>query len=117
KGVKPSTERGYECLLQVHILPTLGNLQLVQVAPMHIEELLRLKMTSGKSPKTVRNMVVLLQGIFSLAEENDLISKSPVRRKHKPTAAREDKPVWTAEQIRKTIDAVPARFQVLFTTV
>lgn len=117
KGVKPSTERGYQCLLQLHILPTLGKLQLVQVAPMHIEELLRLKMTSGRSAKTVRNIVVLLEGIFSLAEENDLISKSPVRRKHKPTATREDKPVWTAEQIRKVIEAVPTRFQVLFATV
>jgi integrase len=117
KNVKPSTEKSYQCIVRIHILPTLGNLQLVQIAPMHIEELLRIKTTAGRSVKTVRNIVVTLQGIFSLAEENDLISKSPIRRKHKPVLPREEKPVWTAEQVRKIIEAVPTRFQVLFMTV
>jgi len=30
---------------------------------------------------------------------------------------RNEKSVWTAEQVRKIIGAVPSRFQVLFTTV
>jgi integrase len=83
---------------------------------MQIEELLRIKTDAGLSAKTVRNIVVLLQGIFSLAEENELISKSPIRRKHKPVAVQDEKPVWTPEQVRKIIAAVPPRFQVLFTT-
>jgi integrase len=115
KGVKPSTEKGYQSLIDVHIVPTLGKVSLVEIAPMQIEELLRIKTDAGLSVKTVRNMVVLLQGIFSLAEESELISKSPIRRKHKPVAVQEKKPVWTPEQVRKIIAAVPGRFEVLFT--
>src|SRR5688572_2156734 len=48
KNVKPSTEKSYQCVVEVHILPTLGNLHLVEIAPMHIEELLRAKMVSGR---------------------------------------------------------------------
>ena len=117
KKVKPSTERGYLCLLKVHILPTLGKIPLIQIAPVHIEEFLRIKTVSGRSDKTVRNMLVMLQGIFSLAEENDLIVKSPIRRKHKPVVFREEKPVWTSAQVRTIIAAVPERFQALFTTI
>jgi integrase len=116
KGVKPSTEKGYQSLIDVHIVPTLGKVSLAEIAPIQIEELLRIKTDAGLSAKTVRNIVVLLQGIFSLAEENELISKSPIRRKHKPVAVQGAKPVWTPEQARKIIAAVPARFQALFTT-
>jgi len=117
KRVKPSTEYGYRCILDVHILPVLGKFQVVQIAPMQIEDFLRIKTLEGKTDKTVRNIVVMLGSIFSLAMENDLIAKSPVRRKHKSAFVREEKPVWTAAQIRTIIDAVPDRFRVLFTTI
>jgi integrase len=116
KNVKPSTEKGYGCVLEVHILPTLGELPLIQISPMHIEELIRGK-TRGRSAKTVRNIVAVLQSVFSFAAENDLISKSPVRKKHKPVLTREEKPVWSAEQVRQILAAVPDQARVLFTTV
>ena len=117
KNVKPSTEKGYRCVLEVHVEPTLGKLLLTEISPMHIEELIRSRVAEGKSAKTVRNIVAVLQSVFSFAEENDLISKSPVRRKHKPVLSREEKPIWSAEQVRSILAAVPERFRVLFTTV
>ena len=60
------------------------------------EKLLRSRLEGGSSPKTVRNLVGLLQSIFSLAVDNDLIPKSPVRNRHKPRVTRLEKPVWTS---------------------
>jgi hypothetical protein len=40
----------------------------------HIEIPIRAKIKRGLAPKTVRNLIGLLQGIFSLAEDNDLIA-------------------------------------------
>jgi len=117
KHVKPSTEFSYQNILKVHILPLLGKLQLTRISPMQIEEFLRIRTLEGRSDKTVRNIVVMLGSVFTLAVENDLIVKSPVRKRHKPALTREEKPVWSAAQVRTIISAVPEKFKVLFTTI
>ena len=114
KQVKPSTKRSYESSLQLHVLPKIGSLRLLDVAPLHIENLVRKCLESGSSPKTVRNVVGLLQGIFSLAYDNDLIARSPVRDKHKPQVIRREKPIWSPEQMKLIVDRVPAEHRALF---
>jgi integrase len=89
----------------------------VDISPLHVEELLQNKLKNGLSAKTVRNLIVLLQGIFALGVDNDLIPRSPVRNRHKPSVVRCEKPVWTAEQVRSIIEKVPERHQPLFTCV
>jgi len=65
-----------------------------------VEELLQAKAKAGYSPKTMRKIIVLLNVIFHLAVDNDLITRSPVRDRHKPVCHKADKPAWTPEQIR-----------------
>ena len=112
QDVKPSTLQGYNSLLNQHITPVLGERRLTDIAPLHIEQLLQSK--SALSPKTRRNLVGVLQGVFSLAEDDDLIEKSPVRGRHKPVVPKEEKPVWTPEQVRAIIGSVPERYRALF---
>ena len=114
KQVKPSTKRSYDCELRIHILPFLGPMRITDVAPLHIEKLLQSRLTDGSSPKTVRNLVGLLQSIFSLAADNDLIARSPVRDRHKPRVTRVEKPVWSPEQLRLIVDSVPNQHRSLF---
>lgn len=114
RGVKPSTRQSYECALQRHILPELGDLLLAEVVPLQIEILLQARLKAGLSAKSVRNLVGLLGGIFSLAVDDDLISRSPVRSKHKPTIQRREKPVWTANQVKLILGAVPQAYRALF---
>jgi len=114
KQVKPSTKRSYDCELRVHILPTLGAMRIVDVAPLHIEKLLQSRLEAGSSPKTVSNLVGLLQSIFSLAVDNDLIPRSPVRDRHKPRVTRHEKPVWSPEQLKQIVDSVPKTHRSLF---
>ncbi len=108
KQVKPSTLSGYQSVLDTHILPTLGDIVLSEIVPLRVEELVQSKAKEGCSPKTIRNAVVLLNGIFHLAEDNDLIKRSPVRDRHKPVCHRNEKPAWTGEQVRKILSEVPA---------
>ncbi len=114
KQVKPSTKRSYDCELRVHILPSLGRMRVTEVAPLHIEKLLQSRLAGGSSPKTVRNLIGLLQSIFSLAVDNDLIPRSPVRDRHKPRVTRHEKPVWSAEQLKLIVDSVPSNHRGLF---
>jgi integrase len=115
KGVKPSTRKSYESGIKRHILPRIGEMPLPSVTPLQVEEFLRGRLENGASPKTVRNDLALLQSVFSLAEDNDLIPKSPIRRKHKPCIQKTEKPVWTADEVRKIIQAAPSGFRPLLT--
>jgi integrase len=112
QNVKPSTLQGYNSLLNQHITPSLGALMLTEIAPLHVERLLQSKL--DLSPKTRRNLVGLLQGIFSLAEDDDLIEKSPVRGRHKLVVPKREKPIWTPEQVRAIIGSVPEHYRALF---
>lgn len=112
QGTKPSTWQGYDSLLRCHILPTLGALRLTDIAPLHVEHLLQSK--SALSAKTQRNVLGLLQGIFSLAVDDDVIDSSPIRTRHKPAVPKREKPAWTPEQVRAIISAAPAKYRVLF---
>ena len=114
KQVKPSTKRSYECELRVHILPALGAMRIADVAPLHVEKLLQSRLEGGSSPKTVRNLLGLLQSIFSLAVDNDLIPRSPARHRHKPRVTKSEKPVWTPEQLKLIVDSVPETHRSLF---
>jgi integrase len=118
KGVKPSTRRSYECALKGHILPFFGSLKLREIVPIHIEDFLHSLTANHKlSPKSTLNLFRQVQGIFSLALDNDLIHRSPVREKHKPVAPRSKKPIWTREQVRAIVNEVPAQFRPLFVTL
>jgi integrase len=95
-----------------HVSPVLGECRLAEITPLQIEQLLQ--SNSKLAAKTRRNLVGLLQGVFSLAEDDDLIEKSPVRDRHKPAVLKHEKPVWTAEQVKAIIGAAPAQYRGLF---
>jgi integrase len=112
--IKPSTRRGYESALKVHILPELGAKQVKDVTPLHVENLLQKILKNGSSAKTARNLVGILQSVFTIAVENDLISRSPVRKQHRPRIIRSEKPVWSPEQLKLIVDSVPKTHRNLF---
>jgi hypothetical protein len=63
------------------------------------------------SPRTTRNLLGILQGIFSLAVDNDLIAKSPVRNRHKPTVRSIEKPIWSPVQLREILESTPEKYR------
>ena len=116
KRMKPSTIQGYECILNKHILPVLGDHQLQQISPVHVEEFVQ-SIEAGMSPKTLRNVLMVSSGMFSLAVDKDLIQRSPIRASHKPDVPEFEKEAWTAVQLKTIIDNVPKNYRTLFVTV
>jgi len=117
KQTKPSTVRGYQSVLDNHILPFLGEMMLTEIAPINVEELLQAKAKAGYSSRTMRNIIVQLNSIFHLAEDYELISRSPVRDRHKPVCHRTEKLAWTPDQLRQILDSVSTEFRCLFICV
>jgi hypothetical protein len=46
---------------------------------LHVERFTQTKVEGGLSAKTIRNLLLVLQAILSLAVDNDLIARSPIR--------------------------------------
>jgi integrase len=114
KGLKLSTRESYESALERHILPVFGDYRIKDIAPLHVEGFSQSKSESGLSGKTVRNLLLVLQGIFSLALDNDLISKSPIRKSHKPVYRQREKPVWSPEQVKAILQAASVEHRAFF---
>jgi integrase len=114
KGLKLSTRESYESALERHILPVFGDFQMTDIAPLHVEGFSQTKSESGLSGKTVRNLLLVLQGIFSLALDNDLIPKSPIRKSHKPVYRQREKPVWSPEQVKAILQAASLKYRAFF---
>jgi hypothetical protein len=85
KCVKSSTMASYKSALELHILPAFGDCQMSEVVPLQVEHFLQTKLKAGLSPKTARNLLGILQGLFSLAVDNQScgVSRSPSGHQHK----------------------------------
>jgi integrase len=114
KGLKASTRESYDSAMERHILPAFGDYRIRDVAPLHVEQFTQAKLQAGLSAKTVRNLLLVLQGICSLAVDNDLIVKSPIRKSHKPVCRRREKPVWAPKQVLAIIQAAPQAYRAFF---
>jgi integrase len=117
KGVKLSTKSNYDSVLQLHVLPAFGDIRMEEIVPLHVERFVQTKLTSGLSAKTVRNLLLVLQAILSLAVDNDLIARSPIRKRHKPTVDRHEKPIWSPAQLLNILSAAPMELRAFFDCV
>ena len=108
-ALKPSTLYGYHSSLDKHLLPAFGEARLSQITPIGVEKFVQSKMAAGKGAKTLRNQLLLLQSVFSLAEELKVVTDCPVRKKHKPkvkSSAPPAKPSGTVDsRIEKALRA------------
>ena len=70
-----------------------------------------------RAPKTIRNALMVLRGIFTVAVEQDVIQRSPVRSSHMPEIQKRQKRFWESDQVRRIIGASPAKYKTLVTVV
>ncbi len=115
QSVKPSTKSGYESVLESHVFPAIKDVPMVEIEPLHIEDMVKAIMEKGRAARTIRNVLVVCQSVFSLAEQDEVIERSPVKKKHRPAVKQVEKVVWTAEQVRNIVNEVVSEYRALFT--
>lgn len=103
---QPSSIDTRNSLINTHLLPFFGEKKLASITPGDISDFLDL--TREKiSASTVQYLYSLLRLMFSLAEDFDLIERTPIRKKlHRPEVRRAEKPTLTAEEIRSILDCL-----------
>ncbi len=114
--VAPRTAERYAEIVNNFLTPALGNLQLVKLAPAHIQGAYNGWATGGRrdgkpgglSPRTRRHIHRILGSALSRAVEQQLIARNPcdVFRKRLPKVERREMATLTSEQSAQLLDAV-----------
>lgn len=107
KGVKPSTLYGYSSMLKKHVLPVLGNLVLRRITVSDMTDFFTKVRHQKPSDKYLLNLYALLNIMFEVAKEHDLIETVPLRRKiHRPKCRRTKKTALSIMQLAAFLEMV-----------
>jgi integrase len=116
QNTKPGTMYGYLSVLNHHVSEEFKKMRMVEVTPTHIMAIVQENEEAGLKPNTIRNILNVVGGIFTLAVELELVQRSPVRRAHFPDKPKpkKNRVVWSPQQVLNIIMAAPMEFKAIF---
>lgn len=117
--LRPRTRELYEGLLRLHILPALGDLELVQLTPTAIRSWhAALLQAPRPGASTTAKAYRLLRTMLKTAVEDELLARNPCLITGAGIERPDERPVANIEQVYQLADAVDPRFRamVLFAT-
>lgn len=103
--VKPRTHFRYAELIRLHVLPTLGEMQLSRFRPLHIEELYRDLRERGLSGTTALQVHRVLHAAFNQAVRWQLLDRNPFDAVTAPRKSTRETASLSSQQIPKLLDA------------
>jgi integrase len=103
-----------ESRLRVHVLPTLGDMELRAIRPSTVQAWVRGR-ADELAPGTVKVLLYRVAGIFGAAVEDGLIVTNPCASRSVSAPRVEDKRIipWTAAQVRAVVAAHPDRYRAV----
>lgn len=78
--VKESTQQTYNLILRRYIIPIIGNIDLSEITPEKVVDMLTQLTNCGYSERTKGMVLYLLSSIMNAAVENDLIKRNPCKK-------------------------------------
>lgn len=109
--IKPRTAALYRSLLDHHILPTFGDLELTRISTQDVK---RWYAARNTGPTARANAYGLLRTIMGEATNDGLIPTNPVRIKRAGSKQRErELRVLTVPELNAIVEAIPERYKAL----
>lgn len=87
---RQKTIERYEGLIQKHIIPDLGSLELTKLTPSEIRTLEAKLTTEGMAPKGVELVHTVISGAYKFALQEDLVWRNPAKSVTPPKVVRKD---------------------------
>ena len=108
---KYSTLKGYKAQINKHIRPGIGKYNLSQINPMILQRFfnhLSEPNEKGKvlSPKSIKNVYIILSGILEQAVENEMISKNPCKKVKLPKVYNKQITPLTDKQVKDFLEII-----------
>ncbi|CAH1055962.1 N-terminal phage integrase SAM-like domain-containing protein [Paenibacillus pseudetheri] len=105
-SVKESTLKMYKALVNNHILLTLGDLELGEIKPRHIQNLYNELFESGKlSYVNIQKVHSIINESLNKAAGHDMIIKSPALAVKRPKAEKKEMLYWSEEESHKFLQS------------
>ena len=103
KERKSSTRYDYETSLRLHILPTFGKRRLSSIKPSDIA-LWQNKLLDRLTPRRVRNIRAVFNGIFEDALRDEIIEKNPISKVKVPKIDKVEITAFTLQEVKCIIE-------------
>ena len=108
---KYSTLKGYKAQINKHIRPGIGKYNLSQLNPMILQRFfnhLSEPNEKGKvlSPKSIKNVCIIVSGILEQAVENEMISKNPCKKVKLPKVYNKQITPLTDKQVKDFLEII-----------
>ena len=106
--LKYSSKKHYEYIVNVHLIPAFGDMQLRLISRELVQSFLSAKLRSGLSWKTVKHIRTTFGTVLAAAEMQGLIPSNPARQTKLPRRGpvAEKTPI-APEKIRQLLEALP----------
>lgn len=105
RGVRPNTHQRACEIMRLHVLPTLGNIQLDKLTPQHLDRLYTKKLEE-LSPTTVQTMHNILHKALSDAIKQEIIYINVSERVEAPRKNEYEARVFNEEEMQKFLTAI-----------
>lgn len=115
-ALRLSTAQSYAYLIRSYILPDLGRITLVHLAPQDVQQLLTRKLASGLSPRTVQYIHAVLRRTLNQAMKWGLVTRNVATMIDAPRVDRPEAEPFTPEEARAFLASVHGdRLEALYT--
>ncbi|MGG4219593.1 site-specific integrase [Paenibacillus jamilae] len=105
-SVKAGTLKMYTALVNNHILPVLGGLELAEIKPRHIQNLYNSLFESGKlSGENIQKVHSIINESLNKAAAHDMIVKNPALAVKRPKAEKKEMLYWSDDEAHKFLNA------------
>jgi integrase len=113
--IADSTRYSYDSMTRNHLLPFFGERPLKDITPSDVTDFFSKLAEDEVSPKFALNIYALVNLMFDLAFQYDLIPVNPVRSKlHKPRAERQEKPALDVAKVVTVLNHIDEDYRLLF---
>lgn len=102
----PKTYQSYADVVRVHLVPTLGHIEIRKLTPQHLQKLLTDKQRAGLSPRTVSYIRTVLRIALNRGLKWGNVSRNVAALTDPPRITRTERTPLTPEQARQFLTAV-----------
>ena len=115
-SLRPKTIESYNYLINIHIVPELGDMKLTQLRPDHVQGFYNGKISAGLSKRTVQYMHAVLHKALDQALKWGLVARNVSDLVEVPSPPKRDPTIWELSQAKKFLEQVrPTRFYPMYT--
>lgn len=103
--VRERTHIRYRQLIELQVLPVLGNIKLQKLSPQHLQKLYNQKLEEGYAPQTVKHIHRVLHRALKDALRWQLVSRNVCDAVDAPRVPRKEMQVLTGDQAQQLLEA------------